>query len=229
MFQQGNIVYRHQGSVGNGSLTMPSDSDVYRFSSGAKSRPVGNDLKRTIRRTQIAVQGMDGNPNGAASGQTAWCSYCLVFGEMEAANSGMLNVLTQWQQAGTNLSPPSALDTINGEIRLYTLSTQTPTGQYHYTAARPDPGVKDYWVQQVKFGPEGFINVWRNGVQVVQATVPIGYQNSNSIYGWFNAGLYGWPSQLTDTVFVANPEWGFGSLADRITNPLPVPDLDWSA
>jgi len=229
MFQQGDIVYRHQGSMGNGSLTMPSDSDVYRFSAGPNSRPVQSDIATTIRRTQIGVQGMDGNPEGADSGQTAWCSYCLVVGDMAAANSGMGTQIMQWHQTGTGTSPPASVDTANGKIRVLTLSTQTPTRQDHYIADLPEPGVKDYWVQQVKFGPDGFINVWRNGVQVVKVTIPIGYQTGSSMMGWFNIGVYGWASPLTDTFYAANPEWSLNSLADRITNPLPVPDLDWSA
>jgi hypothetical protein len=231
LIKQGDSVYAHLGGRGDGALTMPADN-VFRFSIGPASG-TAYDLAGGRRRSQIAPHVVQ----GATSGQTAWCSYCCVLGDTDGADSGAEAQTMQWQQTGTGFAPPVEISVVNGEFGIYTRSSAStyPTGSgrpvTHYSAPVPDKGVKDYFVQQVTFGASGHINVWRNGTQIVNADTPIGYYagaSAGTVLGWFCTGLYASASLNSDTAYIANPEWSFNTLADRITTPLPVPDLDWS-
>ena len=248
--------YWQIGGRGNSTLTMPADN-VFRFSAG-QDDAYAFDLARGVRRSMIGAARDSAGFYGPMPGETAWCSFCLIPGDLDGVDSmtpgGSRGTLfMQWQSGedpGISMAfgPPMFMDfPASGGFVIKTLSSAVmqvggvndgfPVPQVHYTGDRPAKGAKTYFVVETKFGASGYLKVWMNGSKIVDVVTPIGYyggaQNNHAAVsgtqaaGWLCLGPYGSSSQLTDVIYIANPEWGLDSLAARINNPLSVPDLEW--
>lgn len=252
VINQAGKPYCHLGGRGNNTLTMP-DADVFRFSAGPDDA-YAFDLARGVRRSMIGSVRNAAGVYGPMNGETAWCSFCFIAGDLDAVDSmtpgGSRGTLFMQWQSGEDPSlsvafgPPMFMDLpASGGLVIKTLSSAQmgsngfPVVQTHYTGNRPQKGVKTYFVIETKFGASGYLKVWQNSTKIVDVVTPIGYyggaQNNHAAVsgtrpaGWLCLGPYGSGSQETDIVYIANPEWGLDSLAARISNPLSVPDLEW--
>lgn len=251
IINQGGSPYWQIGGRGNSTLTMP-DADVFRFSAG-QDDAYAFDLARGVRRSMIGAARNSAGFYGPMAGETAWCSFCLIPGDLDGVDSmtagGSRGTLfMQWQSGedpgiSAAFGPPmSMVFPAGGGLAISTLSSGAmangfPVVQTHYTGTRPQKGAKTYFVLETKFGASGYLKVWQNGTKIVDVVTPIGYYggaqdnhravSGSNPAGWLCLGAYGSSSQETDVVYIANPEWGLNTLAARISNPLSVPDLEW--
>jgi hypothetical protein len=233
--KQGDSLLSHVGGRGRQALTMPADG-VFRFSTGPGDADTPTLAASGARRSQIYYAGSDIGPK---AGETVWCAYSCIFGDTDAIDAGVGAQFMQWHNyvgpPGPTLGPPASINTEDGLLRISTRSSADmnpdgyPVSKYHYDGPLPTKGQKEHWVHQITPGPTGHWNVWRNGTQIVNVDAPIGYYTGVGdiplIRLYF--GQYSYRSEQTDITYFANPEYGSGSLAARITAPLPVPDLDW--
>jgi hypothetical protein len=242
----GDKFFSHRGGQGNGALTMPADK-VFRFAAGPKTG-AAEALMRDARRTQLSANNGGTDPIGGKTGETVWASYSYILGDTPGIVEGTADPryvrgfqFMQWPETkGTishlNAGPPLSITSRNEELVVVSASSAEldannyPVYHDRYKAPLPAKGVVENWVHQITFGPTGHINMWRNGEQIVNLDCPIGFwagMPADTILGWFEIGIYGSATQYTDVAYAANIEWSFDSLADRITAPLPVPDVDW--
>lgn len=81
-----------------------------------------------------------------------------------------------------------------------------------------------YFVHKLRFSRtgNGYIQTWRNGVEVVPGTtIPLGY---NDVIGpWWKYGIYRVSTHETTIVDFANVEFGTSDLSGRIAHPPPIP------
>ena len=75
----------------------------------------------------------------------------------------------------------------------------------------------------------GHFNAWLNGVQIVNRDVPLGYYADNPYIAYPRFGIYQSNYRERNPLFIANPEWGTGSLLSRVSSPLAVnvPEEGW--
>jgi hypothetical protein len=246
MLKCGDKVYTHRGGQGNGALTMPADN-VFRFAAGPKTG-ADSELNRDARRTQISANNGGTDPIGGKTGETVWAAYSYNLGDTPGIVEGTADPrynrgfqFLQWAEtkgfSHGNAGPPLSVISRNEELVVMSASsaeldanTNFPVYKDRYKAPLPAKGVVENWVHQITWGPTGHINMWRNGQQILNLDCPIGFWAglpATATLGFFEIGHYGSATQYTDVSYAANIEWSFSSLADRITAPLPVPDVEW--
>jgi hypothetical protein len=236
LVNQGERVYSQIGGRGGGTFTCPADN-VFRFSAGPNDG-LPEDLPVGKRRSMMGDTKFN-NVFGVTNAQTSWAAFTFIPGDLPAVAAGVdWEMFFEWHTSNGNtggFSPPLTFVFHDGELQVVTRSSASvypSTGDgkdvIHHRSPIPAKGVKHNYVLQTTFGQAGHLNVWLNGTQIVDADSPIGYYSNAGATNWAVFGMYGSASTHTDVGFIANPEWSFNSLADRITTPLPVPDLDWN-
>lgn len=231
--------YYQTGGRGN-VLTMPAEG-VYRTRIGQFDGLLTDQADNGRRRSELAALEFASTAPGPAAGQTVWASFCFVLAGVPSYRAGVPVVIHQYHSTGVAGAPSLGVNFYDGKLMFVTRSsadTNPTTGNgkpvYHWEGPMPEDGVKTHIVLQATFGQTGHLNVWLNGIQVVNADTPIGYYASNAAgksLGVPQIGQYSAASEFEDIMYIANPEWileSQGTLADRITNPLPVPDLNWT-
>lgn len=224
------------------SLTMPNPG-VFRFEVEPDDFGGSFDSASGSRRSEIIARRQDGVGLG-----TVWSSFCLVLGDTPGLSSAGRGIVHQWHSADEDArrTPVLFIDVANGQLSIRTCSSarvygdeatgaQTPESGVqvlHYSTSVPSRGARTHVTLQATFGPDGHLNAWINGDQVVDKETPIGYfddladGSGRSVLGYPHWGLYTTNRPDSEVVYVANPEWGIGNdLSDRIKNPLPVPAL----
>lgn len=222
------------------SLTMP-DPAVFRFEARVNDfQGFSGDSANQNRRSELVA---DGSDRGIGVG-TLWSAFCLILGDhdgLSKVRSGPLGLVHQWHSVdiGIGRGPVLFVDCSNNVMAIRTASSasldagQNGIAVTRYSTSIPAKGTKTYFVFQATFGQTGHLNAWVNGTQVVNADTPIGYYNDltdgsgRTELGYPHWGLYTRNQSETDVVYIANPEWGTGSLSARISTPLAVPDLTW--
>ncbi len=133
------------------------------------------------------------------------------------ANTAAFMLINQFHETSNNIGPPPFAIYLNGEnmdvaYRYLKPGQTSPTAVAAYHDPNPFVRGRAYAMKiQVKFdgtGAAGYLNVWRDGIQIVNYKGPIGYDNSQTYY-WKN-GVYRAPAVETQTV-------NFGNL--HITSP----------
>jgi hypothetical protein len=240
--KRGNNFWVHLGGRGNNTMTMPH-ANVFRFSAG-QDDAYASDLARGVRRSMIGATSPSGQNRGPMNGETSWCSFCLVLGDLNAVDTlpdygGYGTLFMQWQTGenpgGIITSPPVSMNLQGQNIRINTASTANMSGGVPvftdvYSGPRPAKGVKTYFVMETKWGASGYIKVWQNGSIILDLVTPLGFYtgvSGTAEIGWACLGPYGSQSTRSDVIYIANPEWSLSSLSSRIASPLSVPDLNW--
>tara|TARA_Y100001938_G_scaffold114837_1_gene157908 strand:+ start:1520 stop:2473 length:954 start_codon:yes stop_codon:yes gene_type:complete len=225
------------------ALTMP-DPDVFRFQIRANDFGTTHDSENKNRRGELVAEKTAGF--GAV---TVWTSFCLILGDATGLGKTAHGMVWQWHSVDTTVarSPILSVNVASDGLKIRTASdallyggsgtgTQHPENGIfviHHTESRPAKGVKTHIVMQATFGESGHLNAWVNGSQVVDADTAIGYYgdlsdgSGRTVLGYPHFGLYTANQPDTDTVYIANPEWGTVDLSARIASPLTVPDLTW--
>ena len=185
------------------SLTEP-DANTLRFSlhSGDHWAEAGggyNDLtmNNAAERTEIAVNA--GNPYPA--GTQINISYQLMV-EPGAANTAPWLSLSQFHETPANGPGPFGILLDGEHMMIRTASGSGSTVLWE----DPNPIQRGHYYDmniQVKFDPSGngFLSVWRDGVQIVNYQGPIGYDGQSY---YFKKGVYRGPAPETITADFRN-------------------------
>lgn len=134
--------------------------------------------------------------------------------------------IAQWHALDTvqtgGRSPVLAFDLGNSALRIVTRSdTDGPASEIErYKSVLPVAAVN--FVCRFIMGQSGELQVWRDGVEVVNIECPIGYYNDGTDLGYLQWGIYRLPNALTAAVTTSNMRWGLTDLSDKILNPDPV-------
>lgn len=135
-------------------------------------------------------------------------------------------IINQWHSVdppdAVGRSPVLAFDYGNNAFRIVTrssaaLSNGNGVEQVRFSDALPS-GVVHY-VCRFRLGQAGELQVWRNGSEIVNITVPIGYYNDGGDLGYPQWGIYrkSGPSPLA--VKISNMRWGTTNLSAKISSP----------
>lgn len=223
------------------SLTMPQPG-VFRFEVRPDDFGGTYDSNSGSRRSEIVARQRDGS-----TVDTVWVSFCLVLGDATDLSTAGRGIVHQWHSVDRDVgrTPVLFIDVANSKFTIRTCSSadlygddakgsQTPDSGVqvvHYSTSTPGAGERTYVTLQATFGKFGHLNAWINGRKVVDTDTPIGYYtdlrdgSGRTILGYPHWGLYTTNRPDTQVVYIANPEWGARSLAERISQPLFVPDI----
>lgn len=213
------------------ALTSPAP-DVYRFAPAANAFAGAYDSNNNNKRSEIVDVSADRN----IGLESAWSAFSLILGDHVAMSATGLTshfaLVHQWHSVDTaasgSRSPVLAIDIARNQLTIITRSSASGGQVVRYTSPVPAKGEVNHFVFNPTFGASGHLNVWRNGTQVVNADMPIGYYDDpGGQMAYVQWGLYSRNRRETDVCYIANPESGRDSLAARITSPLPVPALEW--
>ena len=140
--------------------------------------------------------------------------------EAGAANAAQWIIFGQFHNNDNYSNPPAGFITApRSDIMTVGLSYGTTTSRTAITPWRDTlPLQRGRWYKiqiQANFSPQGFFRVWRDGMQIVNYTGPLGYENSTGTY-WKN-GIYRGNSTDTQAVQYRNLVFGTGTM------PAPTP------
>jgi hypothetical protein len=123
-------------------------------------------------------------------------------------NSALWLVLTQIHETPSDGPPPFALEMVGERMRVMLRYKQAGMSNFKEVVPWSDPSPiargRAYDMKyQVKFDPagKGLLNVWRDGVQIVEYTGPIGFAGQQ--YYW-KLGIYRSPAAEAQTVLFRN-------------------------
>lgn len=223
------------------SLSMPAGS-VFRFAVSANDFAGSYDSLNGNRRSEIVS-----HQSGGVGADSIWTSFCVVLGDLPDVAGAGNAIIHQWHSADTNVgrAPVLYVDISSGELGVYTCSSSNladessgdnqPAGSgipvVQYVTELPEVGARTYFTFYIRFGHDGHLTAWINGLMVADTDTPIGYYDDlidgsgRTILGYPHWGLYTNNKPNTNVVYVANPEWGKSSLLERVSAPLSVPDL----
>lgn len=186
------------------------------------------DLGATSQRSEIGSNQVTFGP-GVEVWQS-WTSEILVRDGFEhLGGSGNWAIVAQWQGMDVSdpgaLSPPLAFDYCNNAFRIITrsdtdFSNGSAVAVVRFTDELP-VGPQNYVCRFVP-GADGEIQVWRNGVEIVNLACPIGYYNHPLPQVCLQWGLYRKRLALSAAVTTSNMRWGLTDLSDKIGDPDPV-------
>lgn len=222
------------------ALTMP-EPGVFRFEVRRDDFAGSYDADSGSRRSEVVARQQDG-----VGEATVWSSFCLVLGSTPGLAQAGRGIVHQWHSVddgGSGRTPVLFVDVANSQLTIRTCSSahlygddavgsQNPQSGVqvpHFVTRVPEAGEHTYLTLRATFGAQGHLDVWLNGDQVVDADTPIGYYedladgSGRTVLGYPHWGLYTTNRPDTEVVYIANPEWGHQSLAERISDPLPVP------
>jgi hypothetical protein len=166
----------------------------------------------TSNRTEVRAKAPD-----AKVGQEYWYGFSVFFPEPYVADN-IWEIVGQWHRIPdpgddtSGLNPPISIEINNGNWRFISrYSTAQPTTEASRKTAfdkllGPVEGGKWHdWVVHVKWSAtlgEGLLQVWKNGVKVVDITGPNCYNDAVAPY--FKMGIYkGWSDRISPTGIVS--------------------------
>lgn len=168
-----NDVYRAQNADRSWSLNSP-DADTLRFELRSGDRWVSSAWSdpTTAERDEIAGETV------YSPGTQINIAYDFMVEpgpRNSASGPGHFIVLGQMHEDNVNLSPPFAIEMVNGDHMAIDIGTRNPV----YVYIDPDPIARGRYYSmniQVKFDNHrnGFLQVWRDGVQIVDYHGSIG-------------------------------------------------------
>lgn len=221
--QGGQPMYLSAGNVGH-AFGIPAPN-VYRFELRQDESGYGGDPANGNRRAELVSAG-----ERYSAGQTIWESWSMVIGTQRAGfgTPDNLGIVHQWHSVDTTTSrsPIFGIGLTGGMLNVYTRSDlHGATRDDHYTTPAPASGVVLNFVVAGKLGASGHLNVWINGIQVVNVDTPIGYYNDDAgarALAYPHWGMYMRNAPTVNVLFHANVEWGTSDLSARIATPLAV-------
>lgn len=185
-------------------------------------------------------------------GEDYWLSFAfmvapgdpVLFPGSETTRNGCCGQMHDMQDPGdtVGLSPPflfqidPGTDTIVRRVRTRfdKAAQQTAPNYMNFTDHSAIPQARGQWVRNVcrlRFGVEddAQLEVWQDGVKIVEelSGFNMGYGStvSDPRAAYWQYGVYRTANENTLVVYYANMEQGLASLADRITDPLPIPAI----
>lgn len=206
------------------------DRNLDRFELRDGDKWVNESVNNLANRTELRYKGAPGGSDSLPYSTDVWLSYALkldegdpltgwaIFGQIHATEDG----------TDTSLSPVWALEINNTTMSVRTRSstlnptTAAETSTVHHSS----PFARGQWyrfVARLRFekGTGGYMQLWKNGVEVFNAPVMMGYNDTAGPY--WKYGIYRAESAATTVASYANVEIGTASLLDRVANPLPLP------
>jgi hypothetical protein len=139
------------------------------------------------------------------------------------ANFGFIS---QWHALDTaatgGRSPVLAFDYGNNAFRIVTRSDTDGRAveKVRFSDVLPVGSVN--YVCRIVLGQTGELQVWRNGVEIVNFAGPIGYYNDVGDLAYLQWGIYRRSQALPAAVTTSNMRWGLTDLSSKILNPDPV-------
>ena len=225
------------------SVTIPAPR-VFRFELSPNSFASGNDFRNGNKRSEVVSDKNFGMGEGEA-----WSSFCFVPGATPTLSNVDHGIIFQWHSVDIDIprSPILSVNIASGKLEVRTTSSSRLHGGggsgvrnpengvfvTHATAPAPPFGSENYIVIRSILGADGHVTAWLNGECLVDVDTPIGYYHDlqdgsgRSILGYPQSGLYTVNSGATDVVYIGNLEWGQQNLFDRVSDPLPMPEVDW--
>lgn len=217
-----------------GATLATNKRDRIRFEVRGGERAVSDiEAGRTNGRSELYRIGPD-QPREMPFEVPVWTSYAMLIEDEPLERA--FHILGQWHgtedAADGAMSPLLHLNlTPTGEMQVVTRSypnaTTASASDGVTTIPYRDPdyplGVWVRWVYQVRFSKtgNGFLQVWRDGVEVVNRAIPVGSNDALGPYWQF--GAYLGPSDTNRfAVQYANVETGTASLQSRVSAPLPI-------
>lgn len=150
----------------------------------------------TSYRTEVSLKGPEVN---ATIGKEYWYGFSIYLPSPYPADN-ISEILAQWHSTPDpgeeNQNPPLSLAIENGQWKVKTIwNTSQPTLKSLQQSASVSVGQQATdqwtdWVFRVKwsYGSDGYLQVWKNGTQVVSRTGPNYYRDSKGPY--FKMGIY---------------------------------------
>lgn len=131
-------------------------------------------------------------------------------------------LIAQWHGVDSYRSPVLGFDCGNNAFRVVTRSDADGiyVEKVRYTSALPVGPVNI--VARFVLGVSGELQVWFNGVEILNIQCPIGYYNDPGDLAWLQWGKYNGAGVPTSAVTTSNMRWGLTDLSDKIANPDPV-------
>jgi hypothetical protein len=135
-------------------------------------------------------------------------------------------IIGQWHSIDTALtggrSPVLYYDLGDDVFRIVTRSdTDGPTTEkVRYSSALPVAPVNI--VTRFVLGSSGQLQVWRDGVEILNISCPIGYYNDAGDLCYWQWGNYHGSNAPISAVTTSNMRWGLTDLSSKILNPDPV-------
>lgn len=143
--------------------------------------------------------------------------------------SGVSNwgLIAQWHSIDTTTgrSPVVAFDYGNNAFRVVTRSDAEYSNGFAVEKVRFSdslPVGPVNYVCRFILGQDGELQVWRNGVEIVNVECPIGYYNDAGGLAYLQWGIYRRPTDTRAAVTTSNMRWGLTDLGSKILNPDPV-------
>lgn len=165
--------------------------------------------------------------NQFAAGAELWQSFCVEINGAEgfqSVQSRNWGLIAQWHSLDTVTarSPVLGFDYGNNALRVVTRSDAEYSNGFavekvRFSGALPVGPVN--FVCRFVLGQAGEIQVWRDGVEIVNLSCPIGYYNDSGNLAYLQWGIYRHASNLRSAVTTSNMRWGLTDLSDKILNP----------
>lgn len=130
--------------------------------------------------------------------------------------------VAQWHALNTNRSPVLYFDCGNNAFRIATRSDTDGANveMLRYTSALPTGPVNI--VARFVVGAAGALQVWRDGVEIINISCPIGYYNDVGDLCYLQWGNYHQTGAPISAVTTSNMRWGLTNLSSKILNPDPL-------
>lgn len=202
-------------------------SNVHRYELRHDESGYSGDAANGNRRSEL-VAGFPGDRY--KSGETLWVAFSWVVANPGGFQPGglPLNVLSQWHSVDVEVSrsPVFTFGFANGNLGVSTRSDATGTAsQSHYSQPRPADGQVHHTVIRGLLGQAGHLDVWLDGVQIVNVDTPIGYYNDDGgtrELAYVHFGMYQNNIGEPTVVYTMNERWGTTDLSSLIASPTPV-------
>lgn len=184
----------------------------------ATDEPAGYIRSEVVSKTQFSKSGV------------YWWSFSFYVEDGDPIDYGhcMVGQMHGTDPVNVNRAPITAMVLANDLMRFRTqYSTDTTTaGTATHRVPSDDSVPRDQWVNIVVEERQGtgtgYINVWRDGVQVLNDTdINLGYVN-DAVGPNFQIGMYRSNNARTLAIRIANWEFGTTDLSDRISNPIAI-------
>lgn len=178
----------------------------------------------TVQRSELV-----GRPNQFKAGDEVWSSWTTEINIVDGfANiiTGTSNwgLITQWHSVDTTVgrSPVLGFDYGNNTFRIVTrsdfdYSNSVAVEMVRFSDSLPTGPVN--YVCRFVLGQAGELQVWRNGIEIVNIECPIGYYNDVGNLAYLQWGIYQRASRFNAAVTTSNMRWGLTNLSDKILIP----------
>ena len=167
-----------------------------------------------------------------AGGVEIWQSWSIEINESAGFEAVLhpslqnFGFVSQWHALDTvatgGRSPVLAFDYGNNAFRIVTRSDTDGRAVEKVRFSDVLPVGPVNYVSRIVFGQAGEMQVWRNGVEIVNFDGPIGYYNDVGDLAYLQWGIYRRSQALPAAVTTSNMRWGLTDLSDKILNPDPV-------